>query len=120
MQEAFDKMHLLMTAYALCAYPDHNKRFDIYTDSSNHQMGACIMQEGRPITYYSKKLNSATTEKEMSSIIATLEEFRSMLLSANIHVFTDHKNLTFNDLKTQRVLRWCNKIKDFFPLVTLY
>jgi hypothetical protein len=29
MQKAFDKMCLLMTADALAAYPDHNKRFDV-------------------------------------------------------------------------------------------
>jgi hypothetical protein len=33
MQTAFDKMLLLISADALAAYPDHNKRFDIYTDS---------------------------------------------------------------------------------------
>ena len=120
MQQAFDKMHLGMAGDALSAYPDHKKWFDVYTDSSDYQKGACIMQEGCPIAYYSKKLNSAqknntTTEKEMLSIVATLEEFESILLGANIHVYTNHKNLTFDDFKTQRVLCWQNKIEEFLP-----
>jgi hypothetical protein len=48
MQQAFDKMHALMTANALAAYPDHNKRLDNYTDVSDLQLGVCIVQEGRP------------------------------------------------------------------------
>jgi hypothetical protein len=80
MQKAFDKMRLLMAANALAAYLDHNKRFDVYTDASDFQLGACIIQEGRLIAYFSQKLtksqqNYTTMEKEMLSIIATLEEF---------------------------------------------
>jgi hypothetical protein len=92
MQKAFDKMRLLMAANALAAYPDHNKRFDIYTDASDFQLGACIIEEGRPVVYFSQKLtkpqqNYVTMEKEMLSIVAFFEESRSRLLGADIHVF---------------------------------
>jgi hypothetical protein len=35
MQQAFDKMHLLMAVDSLSAYPNHNKRFNVYTDDSD-------------------------------------------------------------------------------------
>jgi hypothetical protein len=80
MQKAFDKMHLLMAANALKAYLDHNKWFDIHTDTSDFQLGACIIKEGRPIVFFPRKLtkflqNYTTMEKEMLSIVTTLEEF---------------------------------------------
>jgi hypothetical protein len=80
MQKAFDKMRLLMAANALAAYPNHNKRFNVYTDASDFQLGACIIQEGRPVAYFLQMLTKsqqkyATMEKEMLSIVATPEEF---------------------------------------------
>jgi hypothetical protein len=80
MQQAFDKMCLLMAADALAAYPDNNKRFNIYTDASDFQLGTCIIQEGRPVAYFLRKLtksqqNYTKMGKEMLSIVATFKEF---------------------------------------------
>jgi hypothetical protein len=79
-QKAFDKIRLLMAANALAAYPDNNKRFNVNTDASDFQLGACIIQEGRLVAYSLQKLtksqqNYTTMEKKMLSIVTTLEEF---------------------------------------------
>ncbi|KAL7489360.1 hypothetical protein ACHAW6_014954 [Cyclotella cf. meneghiniana] len=35
-------------------------------------------------------------EKEMFSFVATLTKLQSMIFSSNIHVYTNHKNLTYD------------------------
>jgi spore germination protein GerM len=79
LQKAYDKMRLLIAANALAASPDHNKQFNVYTDATDFQLGTCIIQEGRSVAHFSRKLtksqqNYTTMEKEMLSIVATLKE----------------------------------------------
>ena len=110
-QQAFDTAKAVMAKQAFLAYPDHNKPFHVFCDASDLQLGAAIIQDKKPVAFFSRKLNTAQRnytvgEKELLSIVETLKEYRSMLYGCKeLHVYTDHKNLTFHKLSTQRVMR---------------
>lgn len=59
MGEVFKKTKHRMTADTLAAYPNHNERFDIYTDSSDCQVGTRIIQNGRHVAHFIKKLSDS-------------------------------------------------------------
>ena len=68
-----------MARETLLAFPDFNKPFEIHTDASKLQLGGIISQEGKPIAFYSRKLNPAqtrytTTERELLSIDNTADD----------------------------------------------
>jgi hypothetical protein len=98
-QNALEEMKALIAADAMLKCPDHNKGLEICTDASDCQLGAVVMQDGKPVACHSRKLNSAqrsyaTMEKELLSVVMTLQALRSMLLGADLQIHADHRNLT--------------------------
>ena len=121
---AFNKMKKIVSQEVTLAYPDFSQPFVIYTDASDHQLGSVITQKGKPLAFYCRKLNKAqqnytVTEKELLSIVETLKEFRGIILSHEIQIYTDHKNLEKinSAASSQRAMRWRILIEEFGPKI---
>jgi hypothetical protein len=72
--KAFEEIKHKLIQETLLSFPDFEKEFHVYTGASNNQLGAVIMQEGKLLVVYSRKLSSAQTryttgEQELLSIV---------------------------------------------------
>jgi hypothetical protein len=70
-QQVFDKIKKVIGTEVLFCYPDFNKPvlFHLNTDESDYLLGSVIIQDKKPIAFYSSKLNTTqkwytTTERE--------------------------------------------------------
>ena len=50
------KIKLIVACYMLLSYSDFHKWFDINTNAIKQQVGAVIIQEGKPISFLAKML----------------------------------------------------------------
>ena len=121
-QKAFEQTKAILSTNALLAYPNTGIPYDVETDTSDYHLGSVIKQENCPVTYFSRKLNSAqknytTIEKGPLSIVETFKEFCSILLGSVICIHTDHKNLThiMTTFNTQCILQWRLQLEEFKP-----
>lgn len=97
-EQAYQELKKRISTAPVLALPDPKKGFVLTTDASDKGLGAVLTQDGRPIAYFSKRLNPAqsrytTGEKELMAIITALDHFRHLVDGQRTVVETDHKNL---------------------------
>ena len=119
--KAFDLVKKAIAQNVLLAFPDPNIPYDIYTDASDYQLGAVIMQNKKTVAFFSRKLSTAqlkypTIDKEMLCIVEVLKEYRSILWGAKINVYTDHINLTRQTITSNRIMTWRMLCEEFSPI----
>jgi hypothetical protein len=119
-QESFKEIKRVILTETMLTFPDFSKEFHVYTDASEFQLGAVIMQDNKLLAFYSRKMNSAqqkytTGEQELLSIVETLKEFRTILLGQKLVVHTDHLNLLYRKMASDRIVRWRVMLEEYGP-----
>jgi hypothetical protein len=99
-QKAFEEIKSRVTAEKILQYYDVSKPVVLSVDSSSYGLGACLLQEERPVSYASRSLNSAEKnyaqiEKELLAILFGCTKYHQYIYSKPVTVETDHKPLEY-------------------------
>ena len=110
-----------MMSVPMLGIPDLSQSFVLETDASGVGIGAVLMQNQRPVAFFSQALPithrfKAVYERELMAIVLAVKKWRPYLLGKPFVVRTDQKSLKF--LLEQRAIggeyqRWIAKLLGY-------
>lgn len=120
-QAAFDTLKQRLTTAPVLALPDFSKEFVIECDASGTGIGAILMQDKKPVAYFSKalgirNLSKSAYEKELMAVVLAIQHWRPYLLGRKFVVSTDQRSL--KQLMQQKIVtaeqqNWAAKLMGY-------
>ena len=95
---AFEKLKEVCSQPLCLALPDFSKIFVVECDASGYGVVAVLMQERRPLAFYSQALKGkalflSTYEKELMALVLSIKKWRPYLFGQNFVTKTDQQSL---------------------------
>jgi hypothetical protein len=120
-ENAFDMLKDKLTHAPLLQLPDFNKTFELESDASGIGLGGVLLQERKPVAYFSEKLsgpimNYSTYDKELYALVRCLETWQHYLWPKEFVTHSDHESLKHirSQVKlNRRHAKWVEFIESF-------
>jgi len=119
--QAFDTLKARLTSAPLLQLPDFGKTFELECDASGVGIGGLLMQGGKPVAYFSEKLNGptlnySTYDKEFYALVRSLETWQHYLWPKEFIIHSDHESLKYLRMQNKlnrRHAKWVEFIESF-------
>ncbi|GFO38765.1 Pol polyprotein, partial [Plakobranchus ocellatus] len=97
-EQALQQVKKTLSADPVLKIYDSKSNVKIQCDASSTGLGACLLQEGRPVAYAIRALTECETryaqiEREMLAIVFAAERFSSYIYGREVEVQSDHRPL---------------------------
>lgn len=120
-QAAFEEVKRRLTTTPILALPKFEDVFEVECDASEVGIGAMLSQNGRPIAYFSEKLNKdkhkySSYNKEFYALVRSPQHWRHYLIAKEFILHSDHEALKYlqSQQKIQpRHAKWVETIQAF-------
>jgi hypothetical protein len=119
--QAFHTLIDKLTHAPLLQLLDFGKNFELECNASGIGIGGVLLQEGKPVAYFSEKLsgpslNYSTYNKELYALVCVLETWQQFLWPKEFVIHSDHESLKHirgQEKLNTRHAKWVEFIETF-------